>query len=114
MLKTAQHTIKEDIVNRRQRPLPHWAYRAGCHVIAFTVFATITPLTSERAAARDRPATEDERKACTPDVFRLCSSVIPNVEAITACLRTKFSSLSDQCRYVMSAHDGSKTQAGSK
>src|SRR5262249_37733111 len=30
---------------------------------------------------------EDQRRLCTPDVLRLCSSEIPDVERITACMR---------------------------
>ena len=31
--------------------------------------------------------TPEQRAACTPDAFRLCSSQIPNIPAIVACLR---------------------------
>jgi hypothetical protein len=30
---------------------------------------------------------EDQRRLCTGDVFRLCSSEIPDVGRITACMR---------------------------
>lgn len=93
-------------------PLVLWPYRTGSNAIAFIAFATMLSLTLEPAVARDKPATEEDQRACTPDVFRLCSSVIPDIEAITACLRTKVTSLSDQCRYVMSTHGSAK--AGSK
>jgi hypothetical protein len=43
---------------------------------------------------------EDQRRLCTGDVFRLCSSEIPNVERITACMRRQRASLSDGCRSV--------------
>jgi hypothetical protein len=42
--------------------------------------------------------TPEQRKACTPDVYRLCAGEIPNVRAITACLRRNKASLSDACR----------------
>jgi hypothetical protein len=42
--------------------------------------------------------TPEQRRACTPDVYRLCAGEIPNVRAITACLRRQKSSLSDACR----------------
>jgi hypothetical protein len=44
--------------------------------------------------------TADQRKACTPDVYRLCAGEIPNVRAITACLRRNKASLSEACRAV--------------
>jgi hypothetical protein len=45
-------------------------------------------------------ATPEQKRACTPDVYRLCASEIPNVRAITACLRRQKASLSDACRAV--------------
>ncbi len=42
----------------------------------------------------------EQRKACTPDVYRLCAGEIPNPRAITACLRRQKASLSDACRAV--------------
>ncbi len=41
-----------------------------------------------------------QRVACTPDAFRLCSSEIPNIDGITACMRKQKSSLSIACRAV--------------
>ena len=43
---------------------------------------------------------EDQRRLCTPDVFRLCSSEIPDVERITACMRRQRAHLSEGCRSV--------------
>ncbi|MGB9113804.1 hypothetical protein [Bradyrhizobium sp.] len=45
-------------------------------------------------------ATPDQKRACTPDVYRLCAGEIPNVRAITSCLRRQKASLSDACRAV--------------
>ena len=44
--------------------------------------------------------TPEARRACTPDVYRLCAGEIPNVRAITACLRRKRSSLSAACAAI--------------
>lgn len=44
--------------------------------------------------------TPEQRRACTPDVYRLCPGEIPNVRAITACLRRQKASLSEACRAV--------------
>jgi hypothetical protein len=45
-------------------------------------------------------ATPEQKKACTPDVYRLCAGEIPNVKAITACLRRQKANLSEACRAV--------------
>jgi hypothetical protein len=42
--------------------------------------------------------TMEQQQACTPDVFRLCSSEIPDVDRITACMIRNRSQLSPQCR----------------
>jgi hypothetical protein len=46
------------------------------------------------------PGTDAQRAACTPDVFRLCSSDIPNVERIVACLKRERPRLSTACQQV--------------
>jgi len=45
--------------------------------------------------------TPEQRKACTPDVYRFCAGDIPNVRAITACLQRQKGSLSTACRTAM-------------
>jgi hypothetical protein len=45
-------------------------------------------------------ATPEQKRACTPDVYRLCAGEIPNVRAITACLRRQKANLSEACRAV--------------
>jgi hypothetical protein len=54
----------------------------------------------------------DEERACTPDVFRLCSSEIPNVERITVCLSAKKASLSPACRQVFTPASSTKSGRG--
>ncbi len=45
--------------------------------------------------------TGEERSACIPDAFRLCSSAIPNADRVIACLKVEKAKLSDACRTVM-------------
>ena len=61
-------------------------------VLFLTLFAT--------GSAFAEPATAEQKRACTPDVYRLCAGEIPNVRAITACLRRQRAILSDACRAV--------------
>jgi hypothetical protein len=66
--------------------------RSSCTLGLFlSVFAT-------GAAFAQYQGTPDQRRACTPDVYRLCAGEIPNVRAITACLRRNMSNLSEACR----------------
>jgi hypothetical protein len=47
--------------------------------------------------------TAEQRQACTGDVFRLCSSDIPNVDRIVACLKRQRTSLSSACQAVIAS-----------
>jgi len=46
----------------------------------------------------DYQPTAEQRAACTGDAFRLCSSDIPNMSRIIACMQAKKSQLSPRCR----------------
>jgi len=43
----------------------------------------------------------EAQQMCTSDAFRLCSSEIPNIPAITACMMKQRANLSAGCRTVM-------------
>ncbi len=45
-----------------------------------------------------RAYTPEQEQACTSDAFRLCSSEIPNVDRVTACMVRNKSQLSPACR----------------
>jgi hypothetical protein len=49
------------------------------------------------ATARAEEITTAQRVACTPDAFRLCSSAIPNVEAVKSCMIANKAKLSAGC-----------------
>jgi hypothetical protein len=44
--------------------------------------------------------TPAQRKACRPDVFRLCGPFIPREGPITKCLEANMERLSEPCRAV--------------
>ena len=52
------------------------------------------------AAQSQYQGTPAQRASCRPDVYRLCAGEIPNVRAITACLRKNHSRLSAGCAAV--------------
>lgn len=52
------------------------------------------------AGSAQAQGTPEQRRACTPDVYRLCAGEIPNVRAITACLRRQKASLSPACAAI--------------
>jgi hypothetical protein len=51
-------------------------------------------------AAAQEPGTPAQKRACRPDVYRLCAGEIPNVRAITRCLQRNMSRLNPDCRAV--------------
>ena len=58
-------------------------------------------LTVASATSAFAIGTPEQRRACTPDVYRLCAGEIPNVGAITACLQRHKGNLSEACRAAM-------------
>ena len=57
------------------------------------------------AYAQDNQGTMEQQIACTPDVWRLCSSQIPDVNRIVGCLRQNASQLSAPCRAVFDSNN---------
>lgn len=66
-------------------------------VLALTIVTSLAAMTSTRTFAFSAEA----QQQCTGDAFRLCSSEIPNVPKITACMFKHRSELSPGCRSVM-------------
>jgi hypothetical protein len=56
---------------------------------------------SAAAITAHAQGTDEERRACTPDVMRLCREHVPNVSAIVQCLVDKRPELSPECKMVM-------------
>ena len=76
-------------------------------VLAATVSLSTLSATSSLAY------TLEEQQMCTGDAFRLCSSEIPNIAKITACMVKHRAQLSSPCRAVMDREKGgSKLAAG--
>jgi hypothetical protein len=66
-----------------------------CRIVLIVGFGLTTV-----ANARAFEGTAEQREACTPDVFRLCSSEIPDVGRIMACMDANEARLSPGCRAV--------------
>ncbi|WP_020176343.1 hypothetical protein [Methyloferula stellata] len=49
-------------------------------------------------ASAQAQATAEQRAACTPDAMRLCSSEIPDIGRVTACMKANRSRLSARCQ----------------
>ena len=64
-------------------------------MLAFAVSVSALSSTSSFAFSAEA------QQMCTGDAFRLCSSEIPNIPAITACMVKHKADLSTGCRAVM-------------
>jgi hypothetical protein len=62
-------------------------------------------LISSPASADPYRGTWEQQMACTPDVWRLCGSQIPDVDRIVACLRQNTPNLSEGCRAVFQSNN---------
>ena len=56
------------------------------------------------ADAQENRGTMEQQMACTPDVFRLCGSEIPDSNRIVACLQQNIVQLRPACRAVFEAN----------
>jgi hypothetical protein len=70
--------------------------------IAFTL---VLAATASAASTASFAFSSEARQMCTGDAFRLCSSEIPNIPKITACMRSNRANLSTGCRAVMDRDD---------
>src|SRR6266851_3631643 len=62
------------------------------------------------AHAQDNRGNMEQQVACTPDVWRLCSAEIPDVDRIVACLKGNTAQLSPPCRAVFASDNDSPPQ----
>ena len=66
-------------------------------ILALSFAVSISAISSTASFAYSAEA----QQQCTGDAFRLCSSEIPNIPKITACMIQKRAQLSTGCRSVM-------------
>jgi hypothetical protein len=66
----------------------------ACKMLTAATFALAALSTAAQAYS------QEQEQMCTGDAMRLCSSEIPDVERVTACMVQKRAQLSDGCRAV--------------
>jgi hypothetical protein len=59
----------------------------------------------DRLEAQENRGTFEQQLACTPDVFRLCGSEIPDANRIVACLRQNTAQLGEACKAVFESQN---------
>jgi hypothetical protein len=58
--------------------------------------------------------TAEQQQMCSGDAMRLCSSEIPDVDRVTACMMRQRASLSDGCKAVFRAEPAGATEVSYK
>ena len=74
------------------------------------VLATALPVLIWPAASQ--AYTPEQQQACTDDAFRLCSSDIPDVDRVTACMIGKKEQLSPGCKVYFRDPAAAPVRAG--
>ena len=86
-------------------------FRAGHFQVGLLLLATALSVSIGPAAGQSY--TPEQEQACTGDAFRLCSSEIPDVGRVTACMVAKKEQLSPPCRvYFRPDPEPSEAAAG--
>jgi hypothetical protein len=62
------------------------------------------------ASSQEYRGTWEQQMACTPDVWRLCSDQVPDVNRIVTCLRQNTPQLSNNCRAVFESQANAQQQ----
>lgn len=88
------------------------ADRTLCRASWMALLVALTLASATQAKAFE--ATEEQKEACTPDAFRLCSSEIPDASRVEACMRAKEASLSPRCRAVFEASNPPPAQPAAR
>jgi hypothetical protein len=60
---------------------------------------------AQAALAEQYRGTWEQQMACTPDVWRLCSDQVPDVNRIVSCLQQNTPNLSSGCRAVFQSNN---------
>ena len=77
--------------------------------LAISMVCCIANLTP--AFSQENRGTLQQQMACTPDVFRLCGSQIPDTNRIVACLRQNIAVLSGPCQAVFDSNASASSRA---
>ena len=83
------------------------SFKTSCRQTAFAVVMAV-PFAA-MASSASLAYTAEAQRMCTGDAFRLCSSEIPNIPKITACMIKHRADLSEGCRAVMDKDKAQKS-----
>jgi hypothetical protein len=70
---------------------------------AFVLFGLALPVNAYCETLGGIEISAAEKQACTPDIVRLCSEVLPDVSRVLGCMQSKRSQMSPACTKVARA-----------
>jgi hypothetical protein len=86
-------------------------FAAGSRKFQFGLMLA-TALSVSMWPAASQAYTPEQQAACSDDAFRLCSSEIPDVDRVTACMDRKQDQLSPGCRVYFKPQHEPAVRAG--
>jgi hypothetical protein len=101
MKPSAQRRIRANSIRKRDWHMRTCRIFLGLALSIGSSIAVLNPAFSQQ----QHPGTMEQQLACTPDVWRLCSEHIPDVDRIVACLRQNTPQLSGPCRAVFESNN---------
>jgi hypothetical protein len=114
-VQPARNQINSSVGDRTPGPLKHEELLVVMKSIIFLIGRTdLTILVAAFSVAAIANAmaggqgTAEQRAACAPDALRLCSSEIPDVARVTACMKANRSNLSAGCRATFPSASASR------
>jgi hypothetical protein len=78
---------------------------AAPRIVLSLALAIATTAVVAPASSQEYRGTWEQQMACTPDVWRLCSDQVPDVNRIVGCLRQNTELLSTPCRAVFESNN---------
>jgi hypothetical protein len=82
-----------------------------CRIGMFALVGVVAAIMGGTSVlAQEHRGTMEQQMACTPDVWRLCSAQVPDVDRIVACLRGNTAQLSPPCRAVFETDNAGPPQ----
>src|SRR5207248_3833696 len=84
--------------------------RADRVLISFAISIACGMAVENAAFSQDYRGTWKQQMACTPDVWRLCSAQVPDVNRIVACLQRNSQQLSGPCRAAIEPTVNSRSE----
>ena len=110
--KPEQSTLvrNEDVGRRTRGALPKGRSMTFTgSVFRGSTLVTATALALGLLTTASFAYTQEQQQLCSGDAMRLCSSEIPDVDRVTACMVAKRAQLSDGCKSVFRKMDAAPT-----